>query len=204
MFLGSLLKREQPSDGAAAALETVATGISPAFLDAAIEAEAMPERRRDRVSGSGEDMLVQALSAKILHGWLQNRHQTLYPLTLNFRVLRPEQGKAVVQLLAASLLCNCLVGNAETTAKAMRAWLASLNADADMLQCFNDALADPPPLHALLDEVISLDMAVYGYVAVLVALDARDKASARYLEFLQARFDLPISITRSAQRRFQR
>jgi len=119
LFLSRLLKRQQPSDGAAAALETVATGISPAFLDAAREPEAMPERRRERVSGSGDDMLVQALSSKILHGWLQNRHQTLYPLTLNFRNLRPEQGKAVAQFLAASLLCNCAASTAET----MRAWL---------------------------------------------------------------------------------
>jgi len=52
--------------------------------------------------------------------------------------------------------------------------------------------------------VISLDMSVYGYVAVLVAVDTRDTASLRYLEFLQARFDVPISIVRSAARRFQR
>ena len=104
--------------------------------------------------------------------------------------------------LAASLLCHCPRGDVK--ADDVKAWLTSRNADADMLACFDLALADPSPLHGLLDQMIELEVTAYGYVAVLAASDMRIKASLRYLEFLQARFDLPTSLVRSATRRFQR
>jgi hypothetical protein len=206
MFLTRLFRRTQPSDGASPALETAATGISPGFLDgaAAAEREPAPAGRRDRAQGGGDDALLQAVSAKILHGWLQNRHQTLYPLTLNFRVLRAEQSRVVAHMLATSLLCARPGAAVDLSAKPARVWLTSLGADAATVAAFDTALDHTPPLHAVLEQVIAQDVAVYAYVAGLIAADPRYPAGARYLDYLQAWLELPTSIVRSASRRYGR
>ena len=106
-LLERLLTRPATRDGAATALEAPATGITPAVLD--VSADRTPEPgggRRGRKLGSGEQELVDGIAAKLLHGWLQNRHQTLYPLTVNLRSMRPEDGQALARwMAAAALIC---------------------------------------------------------------------------------------------------
>ena len=56
--------------------------------DEAAAAEVEDVGRRGRRLGVPQEILDRRLSQKVLHGWLQNRHQVLVPLT--FRLGRLE------------------------------------------------------------------------------------------------------------------
>jgi uncharacterized membrane protein YebE (DUF533 family) len=45
---------------------------------------------------------MEALAVKVLDGWLQNRHQTLFPLTLNLRSLDASGRELLVHMMAAA------------------------------------------------------------------------------------------------------
>ena len=149
-------------------------------------------------------MVDEALAQKLLHAWLQNRHQTLVPLTLNFRVLSAEQRAAVFGVLAALLFAGRPQADAEAAIPAMRSKLGGLGADASGLAALEQALQAPPPLHLALERAQSLDLAVYAYVMALMASDPRYPASLLFCDVLQARFDLPSAVVRSATRRYRR
>ena len=206
-LLERLLSRGTPSDGAAAALEEPATGIDNALLDAAAEGD-IPATdlsapagagRRDRKLRTGHELLADGMATKVLHGWLQNRHQTLYPLTVNFRSLRPEEGEALARWMAAAALVAGQVRGEE-----MRAWLRTVGAGAAVLGALDDALARPEAFTAAVDRVGHGGLAAYAYVGALVATDRHEPATTPFLEFLANRLLLPAEVVRSANRRYGR
>ncbi len=168
-----------------------------ALLDPAPRARVV-QGRRDRVLADGPQMVADSLASKVLHGWLQNRHQTLFPLTVNLRSLRPEQGEVLAQWLAVAALATHGMGGSA------REWLASVGADAPVLAGFDVALASPPPLHAALASVAHAGLAAYAYVAALIATDPRDPATQPFLDYVAARLALPTTVVRSAVRRYRR
>lgn len=194
----------EPADGAAPALEAFATGVSPAMLDA-VEVEASPSSgRRDREADAGADMLVDTLGAKLLHGWLQNRHQTLLPLNLNLAYLSADQKTGLARILASLLLAGRPADEAAAAAPALRQWLAGLGADHGTLQHFDAATTSPLPLNVMFDVAHAHDLTIYAYVAALMASDPRFPVSVMLCDVIQARFDLPSAMVRSAVRRYRR
>ena len=197
--LGWLFGGAVQRDGTAAVLEAATTGVTPAALDTA-EAE-IPQAvqgRRDRVLAGGQQTVVDSLAEKVLHGWLQNRHQTLFPLTVNLRSLKPEQGAALAAWMAVAALAT------READAAPREWLGSVGADAAVLAVFDAALADPPALSEALAGVMRNGLAAYAYVAALIATDPRDAATPPFLDYVATRLALPTTVVRSAVRRYRR
>ncbi|MGI4976018.1 MAG: hypothetical protein ACRYG6_03645 [Janthinobacterium lividum] len=187
-------------DGTAPALEAAATAIPATLLDAA-PALAAPALAAPPPPG-GQAMLREAVLAKVLHGWLQNRHQVLFPLAVNLATLDPQRRETVARITAVALLADTPAHD-EREARARR-WLAAAGADPATLAALDAALADPPATSRTLDAVAAQDLAPYAYVAALVALDTRDAAGLHFTEYLAARLALPATLVRSANRRYRR
>jgi uncharacterized membrane protein YebE (DUF533 family) len=183
-------------DGGATALETPATGIPPGVLDGALAA-ARNGGRRDRPLASPPAVLTQAIAGKVLLGWLQNRHQTLYPLTVNMGALEPDQVRLLARMMAVALQS----GAAPAEVAPAAAWFESAGGDAAAVR---GALAAPPPLSTLVRDLKEANIAAYAYVVALASGAWRDPAGRLFLEYLATRLDLPIEVVRSANRRYRR
>lgn len=199
----NLFGRREPADGAVPALETAATGISLAEFDSAAVSNPVAGRR-ERMADAGSAGVMEALGAKVLHGWLQNRHQTLIPLTLNLSLLGPEQQNALARILASFVLAGRPGADAAAAMPMLRSWLAGLGAAAETLAAFDAALEAPMPLNAVFEAAQAQELTIYAYVAALMAADSRYPASVMLCEMVQARFDLPPAVVRSAMRRYRR
>lgn len=153
----------------------------------------------------GQAMLREAVLAKVLNGWLQNRHQVLFPLSVNLATLDLERRATLARITAIALLADDdqTPAHDEREARARR-WLAAAGADPATLAALDTALADPPATSRTLDAVAAQDLAPYAYVAALVALDTRDAAGLHFTEYLAARLALPATLVRSANRRYRR
>ena len=185
----------EPADGAAPALEEIAlSGGAPE----------LPTRRREREVDAGAEMVTDTVGTKVLHGWLQNRHQTLMPLNLNAAVLAPAAQAALARIGASLLLAGRPAAEAEAAAPDFRRWLAELRADADALAAFDAAMADPLPLNAVFDTALAHELTVYALVASLMVADGEHPVSTMLPDLIQARFELPTALVRSATRRYRR
>ncbi len=152
----------------------------------------------------GSAVVLDALSSKLLHGWLQNRHQTLMPLTLNLSLLSPEQQSALVSILSSLLLAGRPSDDVETVVPTLRSRLTELGARAETLAAFDAALQSPMPLNIVFDVAQAQTLTIYAYVAALMAADPRFPASVTLCDLVQARFALPSAVVRSAVRRYRR
>jgi len=207
-LLERLLTRRAQSDGDSVALEQLVTGIAPGLLDAASASGVMRTSgletsavgRRDRSPGTGDVEVVHAVAAKVLHGWLQNRHQTLYPLTVNLRNRRQEEVGALMRWAAVAVLAG---GNGASVT-ALRDWLEGVGADAATLALLEGALIVPPPLHVALSAVAHGDLAAHAYVVAILALSPHAAPTRPFLEYVAARLALPTEVVRSANRRYRR
>ena len=146
-------------------------------------------------------VIRQVVLAKMLHGWLQNRHQTLFPLAVNLRNLGQAGCRTLTEVAAITLLAD---EAAALRTEQMRAFLRDAGAQADTLSALDVALADPPALSTVIAAVQSQELAPYAYVVALTALGMREGAGGHLLAYLAARFGLPVTIVRSANRKFGR
>ena len=165
---------------------------------------AMVTGRRERAADPGSAVLADTLGAKVLHGWLQNRHQTLMPLTLNVSLMTREQQEQLGAILASLLLAGRPGEAAADAAPALRGWFAGLGCDPTALTAFDRALVTPMPLNVLFDTAQSSELTIYTYVSALMASDSRYPVSVMLCDMVQARFDLPSALVRSAVRRYRR
>lgn len=203
MSLLDVFRRSEP-DGAAPALVDIATEEAPVQLDGGVIGLTSASGRRDRIADAGSDFVAEALGAKLLHSWLQNRHQTLMPLSLNMAVMAPRQREGLAQILASMLLAGRPAAEAGEAAPKLREWLAGLGADAAALRSFDQALQSPLPLNVVFETAQADELTIYTYVATLMASDARFPVSVMLCDMVQARFDLPTAMVRSAIRRYRR
>ncbi|TNC16004.1 tellurite resistance TerB family protein [Methylobacterium terricola] len=165
------------------------------------EPEAAPARasRRDRRAGRADAVVTEALSQKVLHAFLQNRHQTLVPFTLNLRVLEPAQRDLVVQAMAAAFLAQ---GRRQDPAP-VRDALARISAAEAERQRLDKALAAPLALGDLLDAIQAADLGASAYAASLLAIDQRRRVNQLYLAYLAERLGLSEDIVSSLHRRYR-
>ncbi|KMO17179.1 DUF533 domain-containing protein [Methylobacterium platani] len=155
--------------------------------------------RRDRRAGRADAVVTEALSQKVLHAFLQNRHQTLVPLTLNLRVLEPAQRDLVIQAMAAAFLAQ---GRRQDPAP-VRDALARISAAEAERQRLDKALAAPLALGDLLDAILDADLGAYAYVASLLAVDQRRRVNQLYLAYLAERLGLAEDVVSSLHRRYR-
>ncbi len=183
-----------PRDGAAPVLEALATGL-PSELMAQTATELQASARLAAAPQAGRIVLEETLMAKVLHGWLQNRHQTLFPLAVNLKTLAPEQRRALVAFAAVAVLSD---EDARRREPALRGWLSASGAEADTMAALDASLAAPPAMSVAISAVLDCNLAAYAYVAAVVVLEARGSL----LEYFAGRFSLPLTLVRSAQRRY--
>ena len=160
----------------------------------------MPDLRR-RLAMLPETALIDALSQKILGAWLQNRHQTLYPLAMNFRRLAPATASLLVQVVAVALHAS----GAPSAASRERArdWLRSVGASDGHATALEEALDAPPALHEVLGTVGAEHAGPFAYAVALASLDQREIVNRRFLDYLAARLALPSDMARSLAQRYR-
>ena len=200
-LLARWFRNVQEHDGAAAVLEAHATGIGP-LLALGETLTAAPISRRQRPVALPGEVLTESLAEKVLNAWLQNRHQTLYPLTVNLRPLDAVQAALLARMMAFAMLAGTDAPNPERVEAAL-VWLGQVGGGDEVKQAFRAALAVPEPLSGLLREIHGVGLTAYAYVVSLVATDPRDAAGQLFLDYLAARLALPANVARSADRRYR-
>ena len=140
-------------------------------------------------------MLDDGVMTKVLHGWLQNRHQVLFPLAVNLGNLSAAQRQVLAAFAAVALLSDDAARGREVS---LRAWLSASYGDAALMEALDVALDNPPAMSRAIAAVVAEDLAAYAYVAAVIALQARGSL----LEYFATRLNLPATLVRSAQRRY--
>lgn len=185
---------------AAGAPAGTAADVPAAAASNAAPEPARPDRRHARTLEPGS-VLREHLAEKVLYGWVQNRHQTLFPLTVNLRTLEPERAEVLLHVAALAVTA---LGPAEAgRLEAARAWLRSAGAGPEGVAAFDAALDAPPPLGPLMQRVLRAGLGAYAYAVALGAVDQRDPAGQRLLDFLAARLGVPSHVVRSVSRRYR-
>jgi len=199
MSLIQRLMGRVPRDGGAHVLEAHATGLNDA-IGQSVAPGTSASRQRSRLPADPQALILASLGQKILHGWSQNRHQTLFPLTLNLRTLAPEARDLILRATAAAMTAVA----PPTSPEPIRAWLATVGAtEADVGQ-LDQALANPEPLAPLLDALLTAHLGPYAYAVSLATVDRHTQAGPLYLEYLAARLVVPANIVKSVNRRYAR
>jgi uncharacterized membrane protein YebE (DUF533 family) len=155
--------------------------------------------RRQRLGMQPQRIVMESLAAKLLHGWLQNRHQTLFPMTLHFGTLDQRSRGLVVQVMALAATADG-DADAEEQERITQA-LAGAGAGEAEHRLLAEALASPPPLGPLLREVQAARLGAHAYAASLLALDRHSRANRAWLDYLAARLGLPAEVISGLNRR---
>jgi hypothetical protein len=194
-FLKRLMGAARNRDGEAHALEPQALA-----RDAAAMAAPPVPAQRLRLAARPEAILRESLATKVMHGWLGNRQQTLYPLVLNLRNMSGHERALRAEAMAAALAA----GRAPPAERgqAARQALARLGAGDEEARRLADALERPRPVHGLLAEIQGAGLGPHAYAASVLAADTREPASRAWLGYLAARFALPPEVVVSLNRRY--
>lgn len=185
-LLGRLFAMAGNRDGQARALEPVA---SP------------PPSAPPRPSVDPERSVASTVGAKLLEGWLANRHQTLVPHTLNFRALAPDQAGLLLGVMAAAAQADGQVDAGEL--RQLPLALGRVGAGEAEARELERALREPRPLTALLAEVQEAGLASHAYAAALLVISRRGRANRAFLDYLAARLGLASDVAGSLERRYR-
>ncbi|MCG7360760.1 hypothetical protein MHZ93_05790 [Roseomonas sp. ACRSG] len=185
-----LFGREQERDGESQLLERQALGLPPEVT----VPEPAPEAPRRPPMPSPQRLLQEQVATKLLHAWLQNRHQTLFPLALNLQSLEPAQ---------RWLLLRAMVATASMTGtgpEALPPLLPSIGGGEAECAALEEAWNSPMSLPALLAELRQAALGAHAYtLALLVA--GQDPVGRAWQDYLAASFALPADVTSDLQRR---
>ena len=196
-MLGHLLSASVRRDGTAPMLQREALDEGRAIAADAARASG-PVRP---VSLTPEAMLLDSLSGKVLGAWLQNRHQTLYPLAMNLRNVAPDQIVILLDVAAVALLAT---GSAEPhRVERVHSWLTTVGGNDAHRDALAGALQAAPALHSLIARVLDAHLGPFGYAVALAALDQREAVNRLFLEFLATRLGLPSDMSRSLAQRYR-
>jgi hypothetical protein len=155
--------------------------------------------RRHRAVEPGRRQLAEAVGQKVLHGFLQNRHQTLMPLSVNLTRLAEGECAALARFAAVA----ARAGGAEAALDPVRAWLRGSGADAGLLAAFEAALRSPPPLDAALAALVEPETALIAFILCLVAAREAGPAGWAFADYVALHRALPNAAVRAAERRYR-
>lgn len=162
-----------------------------------------PASRRQPGAMEPRRILQDAVAAKALDAWLQNRHQTLFPLTLNLRILDPAARRLIVRMVAASVLAGGAAPASEERQRIQQD-LAAAGAGEEERALLDAALDEPGPLPPLLGALQEARLGAHAYAASLIALDRRADTGRAWLHYLATRFRLPSEVILGLERRQRR
>jgi hypothetical protein len=178
-------------------------GQRPGQIDAQVDLETAPHdgtrARRHRDIAPAQRQIAEVVSQKVLHGWLQNRHQTVIPLNINIGRLPASEAEAVVRFAAVA----ALAGGAPGAPERVGDWLAAAGAAPDLLAAYTAALGVPPALNASLSDVTRSDLALIVFVLALVAARDAGPAARAFADYIALHCALPTSTVRAAVRRYR-
>lgn len=186
-------------DGQAHAIEEIATDIDIDQASAAFPDAAAPSRP---LASRPHDVIVETIAEKILAAFLQNRNQTLFPLTVNMASLRAREKALLVEAVAAAMQADGAAEPDET--EQVAAALRSMGAGDAERELLGEHLARPRPLPALLADIQDANVSALAYAASLMAVDRRIAVNELYLDYLAARLALPSEVVVSLNRRYVR
>jgi uncharacterized membrane protein YebE (DUF533 family) len=198
-WLGSLFGRVSQRDGQAHALEALATHVDITEMPTTPPQQAGTSAS---LPAAPRALVLEALGTKVLHSYLQNRHQTLYPLTLNFGSLRAPEVALLVEAMAAAMLADGAVAPGET--EQIGASLRAIGAGENERHRLEASLREPRALNVVVEEIQAANLGALAYAASLMAIDRRHTVNQLYLEYLAARLALPSEIVASLNRRYIR
>ena len=178
-------------DGEALALQEEALG------EGAVVARSLSHSHR--AIPRPETVLQAALAQKLLHGWMQNRHQTLFPLVLNVRNMSPAEKKLIVDAMALALQAGESAGLAAGRAEA---WLQSVGGDAQDVAALARARLVPHRLDEVAVALRAAGLAPQAYAAAVGTLSRRLTVNRRFHDYLAARLGLAEEVARGMNRRY--
>ena len=200
-LLARLFGETPQHDGQASVLEAHAAEAQDA-LQPGDSLTDTPLSRRQRPLALPGEILTESLAEKVLNAWLQNRHQTLYPLTVNLRALDVGRRALLARMMAFTLHAGVRAPDGRRIATSL-AWLEQAGGGEDVAQALRAARDAPDPLRVLLREIGDAGLTAYAYVVSLAATDQRDEAGQLFLDYLAVRLALPANVVRSADRRYR-
>jgi hypothetical protein len=195
-----LVRATLDRDGQAVGVEKAASEDTQAAAPG--HSRAAPLSTGRRRLPNPDAVLLESAAQKVMHAWLHNRHQTLFPLTINLRRVSPQETELLMRLVAVVLSAVNTVSCARTAQ--VRDRLGSVGADENQLRVFTGAAQDPPPLGRVLEEAEKQGLGAYAYALSLMALDQRQQVDQLFLEYLAARLALPAGVIRSVNRQYRR
>ncbi len=207
-IIGHLFTTARNRDGQAAGLEQVAVlanmvpAVQPGGSAAIILPTALPGPTGAGHARPGRtDAVDEALAQKVLLGWVQNRNQTLHPLTLNLRNL----DAAGVDLLLRTVAAGLAAGGGANDARLRRARSAIEHAhgDAAMADRLSGLAASDQPLPPLFDALHGADLSGHAYAITMAALDQRDRTNRAFTDYMATRLSIPETVSRSIARRYR-
>jgi hypothetical protein len=192
------LRRRIDRDGQASALERVQLPS-----DVLRSQDAAPSRgRRDVLPGSPHDVLDRGLASKVLQGWLENRQQTLVPLTLRLDKLGDVSVSTLMRFAAVAGLAGTHSEPGRQAATISR--LRSIGADERAVREFVTALERDCPLSPLIRAIRADRLEPQAYAIAVMATDQRQPAGRLFANYIAARLGLTPDAVRSVDRRYRR
>jgi len=161
------------------------------------EHEAIDRRHRDIAPGRRQ--VLDVIGQKVLHGFLQNRHQTLVPLSVNLASLAPAKRAVIARFAAVA----AQAGGVSQAPRPVRAWLATSGADDETLAAFDDALQAPPPLSVVLAGLTMPEMDLIAFILCLIAAREAGPAGWAFADYIAVSRALPSTLVRAAERRYR-
>ncbi|MEE7449794.1 hypothetical protein MRF4_19340 [Methylobacterium radiotolerans] len=155
--------------------------------------------RRNREIAPGRRQISEAIGQKVLHGFLQNRHQTLMPLSISLGRIADAERAAIARFAAVAVRA----GSADAALEPVRACLIGFAADAEMLAAFEAALQSPPPLDAALGGLTDPEVALIAFILCLVAARRAGPAAGAFADYVALHRGLPTAAVRAAERRYR-
>jgi len=178
-------------DGEASALERLATQESAAALRSDASAH--------RPIPLPESVIEASLAQKVLFGWMQNRHQTLYPLVLNLRNMTAGERQLIVGAVALALQAG---ERDDQSARRGETWLRSVGGGDGDVAALTEALRVCCRVDVFVAAVRSAGQGPQAYAAAVGALSRRDLVNRRFHDYFAARLGLADEVARSMNRRY--
>ena len=160
------------------------------------EAVEAPGRR-----ARARDVVDAALGQKLLLDWISNRAQVQHPLSLNLQRLDAGQVTLLLQGLAAALVATGRASPARV--ERALAWVGRAKGSEAQKAALMVAIAAPPALHVLLDDVRAADLAGHLYAVILAATDQREEVNHAFADYVASRLVIPLELSRSLSRRYR-
>ena len=178
-------------DGEASALQRQALDEGAAAV--------RPGRPAHRPIQPPESIIRSSLAQKLLHGWMQNRHQTLYPLVLTLRNMTEVERCLIVGAMAFALQAG---ESDEHGGQRAETWLRSVGGGTEEVAALAEARLAACPVDRFVAEVRNAGQGPQAYAAAVGALGRRGIANRRFHEYFAARLGIADEVARSLNRRY--